>query len=78
MGTGNMSGPGGGDLPSLETICGHCEGAGGDWNRDGYGDEWQRCYWCDGAGHVPTPFGERVLALMRHNFRPMLEDAKDE
>lgn len=66
------------DLPPLESPCERCEGAGGFWSDGGYGDEWRRCHQCHGAGHVPTPFGERVLALMRHNFRPMLEDAQTE
>ncbi len=57
-------------LPALETICSQCHGTGG-W----YNDTWDRCDFCNGAGFIPTPDGERVLALMRHNFKPMLEDA---
>jgi hypothetical protein len=64
------------ELPVLETLCGECEGQGGDWSEGGYGGDWRRCWHCNGAGHVPTPFGQRVLALMRHNFRPMLGDAR--
>ena len=59
-------------MPVLETKCPDCRGVGGRPE----GGEWFRCWDCGGAGYVPTPLGERVLALMRHNLRPMLEDAK--
>jgi DnaJ-class molecular chaperone len=58
----------------LETVCEVCEGDGG-WRREDYG-RWHRCWVCEGAGYTTTPFGEKVLALMRHNFRPMLEDCQ--
>ncbi|MDB5296824.1 MAG: hypothetical protein JWO31_2807 [Phycisphaerales bacterium] len=59
------------EVPELETPCEWCEGRG--WYTDA--QRRVRCSDCGGAGHVPTEFGERVLSLMRHNFRPMLEDA---
>lgn len=62
------------ELPVLEVLCPNCRGAGG-WKCD---EGWHSCGRCNGAGHVPTEFGERVLALMRHNFKPMLDDARDE
>jgi hypothetical protein len=31
---------------------------------------------CDGAGYEPTVFGEKVLALMRHNFKLMLRNVE--
>lgn len=61
----------GNDLPMLEVKCDVCDGRG--W-RHSYDGE-RRCGVCDGAGYVPTGLGEQILALMRHNFRPMLEDA---
>lgn len=61
-------------LPSLETICEKCEGSG--IFRDS--GKRCRCDWCNSAGYVPTEFGEKVLALMRHNFKPMLQDATDD
>jgi DnaJ-class molecular chaperone len=65
-----------GMLPDLEECCDRCLGEGGRWNE--YSDYWHRCGQCNGAGHVPTEFGEKVLALMRHNFRPMLQDVQDD
>jgi hypothetical protein len=58
-------------LPILEEECIRCERRG--WLHDG--GEFVRCGVCDGSGYVPTEFGERVLSLMMHNFKPMLEDA---
>jgi DnaJ-class molecular chaperone len=52
-------------LPALETVCERCGGKGG---REEV-REWHDCYRCNGAGHVPTEFGELVLALIRHNLR---------
>jgi len=57
-------------LPSLEARCEHCGGIG----FFGIGARRRRCGLCDGAGHIPTEFGERVLALMRHNFKPLHDD----
>jgi hypothetical protein len=60
-------------IPILEVPCGKCGGSG----RYDEGDHVRRrCPWCEGAGFEPTEFGERILALMRHNFRPMLQDAQ--
>jgi hypothetical protein len=27
------------------------------------------CHRCSGAGFIPTKFGEKMLALVRHNLR---------
>ena len=43
-------------LPELETVCEHCRG------------KWSDCHRCGGSGYIPTEFGERVLALLRHNI----------
>jgi hypothetical protein len=61
-------------LPTLENLCQRCEGRG--WFDEGDHVR-RRCRWCEGAGYEPTEFGERVLALMRHNFGPMLQDAQE-
>jgi hypothetical protein len=53
----------------LEVKCDKCDGQGG-WHFDG---GWGKCHVCHGAGHIPTEFGQKVLALMRHNFRPLYE-----
>lgn len=58
----------------LEMRCAYCNGRG--WRRSG--DEQDRCVSCQGAGYVPTESGKRILALMRHNFRPMLRDSVDD
>jgi hypothetical protein len=59
--------------PLLEAKCDRCSGRG--WYDEGDGDR-QRCGVCNGAGHVPTEWGERILALLRHNFRPLYEDIR--
>lgn len=60
----------------LECECHVCNGAGG-WTREETGD-WRDCGVCKGSGYLVTAFGEKVLALMRHNFRPMLQDAQSD
>lgn len=52
-------------LPELETLCECCRGRG---TRRDAGED-VRCALCNGAGYEPTPFGERVLALLRHNLK---------
>jgi DnaJ-class molecular chaperone len=64
------------DFPVLEEHCGSCDGQGWYWPEDRDSRRW--CEVCNGAGFVPTEFGERVLELMRHNFKPMLENASNE
>jgi DnaJ-class molecular chaperone len=59
----------------LETVCDICDGAGRWDTRQEEG--WHRCSICNGAGYVPTEYGKKVLALLRHNFRSMLEDVRD-
>ena len=63
-------------LPGLETPCPSCRGRGEYWSDDC--DSRRGCETCGGAGFVPTDLGERILALMRHNFRPMLEDLQSD
>ena len=58
-------------IPDLEDLCGSCRGKGYDRGRGGP----VRCDVCNGAGFISTEFGERILNLMRHNFKPMLHDA---
>jgi hypothetical protein len=53
-------------LPELETLCSACEGD-PDYNGNPSGP-WRPCGSCGGAGHIPTEFGEKVLALIRHNI----------
>jgi DnaJ-class molecular chaperone len=62
------------DLPVLEVPCEKCKGRG--WYSYGGGQK-EPCPVCDGAGYEPTAFGDRILALMRHNLKPMLQDAQD-
>lgn len=57
----------------LEVPCERCHGKGG-WHSDG----WRRCGQCNGAGFVPTETGAAILALLRHNFKPLLEDVEAE
>ena len=58
-------------IPDLEELCGSCRGEGCYRGREGP----VRCDVCNGAGFISTEFGERILNLMRHNFKPMLQDA---
>lgn len=67
------------DLPTgwegavnLEESCHACLGEGCLRGREGF----VHCCVCNRAGYIPTEFGEKVLALMRHNFRSMLQDAQ--
>lgn len=53
----------------LETTCLCCAGAGG---REDHCHGWVNCPDCGGAGYLPTPEGEMVLALIRHNLKLML------
>lgn len=59
---------------SLETLCLSCNGRGGETERG----RWCPCYDCEGAGYLPTEYGEKVLALMRHNFKTILRKAADD
>jgi DnaJ-class molecular chaperone len=56
----------------LEQLCNICKGH-GKHHECGH-PNLSRCYACDGSGYIPTEFGEKVLALMRHNFKTMLQD----
>lgn len=57
----------------LEERCEACDGSG---SRHSEQSGRRRCGMCGGSGFVATAFGEKVLALMRHNFRPLLEDSR--
>jgi hypothetical protein len=48
------------DLERVRPICNDRRGSTDSQNR------YFPCNSCNGAGHVPTDFGEKVLALMRH------------
>jgi hypothetical protein len=50
-------------LPEMEQLCWKCKG------------RCQRCDQCDGVGYLPTEFGKKILALLRHNLKPILQDA---
>lgn len=58
----------------LETPCRDCNGCG---NVTECGRNY-RCDSCDGAGFVPTQAGARILALMRHNFKPIQKDLHED
>jgi len=60
-------------LPALESQCENCEGKGG-WLREKDG-EWHYCGKCQGAGYVPTAFGEMILSLLRHNLKPIVRQS---
>ena len=61
-------------LPDLERPCVSCNGKG---VHKGF-DKTVPCYSCGGSGWETTDIGERILNLMRHNFKPMLRDAGHE
>jgi hypothetical protein len=54
-------------LPELESRCRKCEG------RGRHGSDGQ-CGLCGGSGYELTEFGQKVLALMRHRFRPLFRE----
>ena len=56
------------EIPILEKQCEHCDGEGVEPYVGG------RCYCCNGSGFETTEFGDRVLRLMKHNLKPMLEE----
>jgi len=51
-------------VPVLEVTCPECKGKGFFENAYVWGRD--RCPTCDGAGYVPTEYGKRVLALLKH------------
>jgi DnaJ-class molecular chaperone len=57
------------DLPRLEKQCVYCAGTG---HRDNGPFTNDKCSWCDGVGYIPTQLGAEVLALMKHNFKSLL------
>lgn len=56
------------DQQTLEKKCDTCDGEGGWYSDGGYGTDWRYCGECSGAGHVPTPLGQQILDLIRHNM----------
>jgi hypothetical protein len=61
------------EIRDLEYPCEECRGTGGYHLDAG----WRNCANCQGAGYVPTTFGERILELVRHNLKPILQDTRD-
>lgn len=62
-------------IEPLEIRCPHCDGRGG-WVEVW---EWSDCSGCGGAGYIPTPAGERLMAFLRHQMIPLMkghEEAK--
>jgi DnaJ-class molecular chaperone len=57
----------------LERVCPRCRGAGGE-KRD-YDNVWDTCVQCGGSGYLVTAMGERVIALIEHNLKPILINA---
>jgi DnaJ-class molecular chaperone len=57
----------------LERSCPRCAGAGGE-KRD-YDNVWDKCVQCGGSGYLTTAMGERVIALVEHNLKPILINA---
>lgn len=55
-------------LPDLEIVCAACGGRG----ARSRGQE--PCGLCDGSGYELTEFGEKVLSLTRHRFRPLFRE----
>jgi RecJ-like exonuclease len=51
------------DLPALETKCDECNGDGQSRTSD------EECFFCKGAGFIPTDFGKQLLALIQHGLR---------
>jgi DnaJ-class molecular chaperone len=52
----------------LEIKCDWCDGQG---RIDAGDNRPYECPVCQGSGFEPTADGEKTLALVRHNFRPM-------
>lgn len=55
----------------LEVMCDSCHGK-GQWREEGSGRD-RVCGRCDGAGYVTTELGTKILKLIRHNLRHLLE-----
>lgn len=58
----------------LERECITCGGSGGSRNLET--GHWRWCGACNGSGYTTTKLGEKIVALMRHNFLPMLDEAQ--
>lgn len=56
----------------LETECRSCLGDGWYW-RESVGGK-GHCQICNGSGYEPTAIGEKILLLLKHNLRPMLDN----
>ena len=55
----------------LEEPCLLCAGTGSERAEDGL----VRCCMCAGSGYSPTPFGEKIIRLLRHQIHVVLRDA---
>ena len=55
---------------TLEMKCPRCQGLGAP-----DGDLRYPCRNCAGRGYVPTDFGNKVIELVRHNFKSLLQDS---
>lgn len=53
------------EISELEIKCPSCDGRG----SFAEGEEPSICPRCEGSGFVPTPAGERILALVRHHSK---------
>lgn len=60
---------------TLQNPCPDCKQQGYCDDGTGYDD---RCDLCNGAGFIPTPFGEMILDLVRNNMPALLNDARRE
>jgi reverse gyrase len=58
----------------LESLCLECGGKCGEQKRG----KWYPCHACLGSGYVPSEFGKRVVALIRHNLKQILQDTRPE
>jgi hypothetical protein len=59
----------------LETLCETCNGKGGRFDPDDGSGFY--CDDCGGSGYMPTEFGKKVLAMIRHNFQPMYDKMRE-
>ncbi len=57
----------------LETVCDWCHGRRGE-HEDGTG-VWRDCGRCGGSGFATTALGEKVLDLIRHNIKRLIDES---
>jgi hypothetical protein len=56
----------------LEVECPHCEGRGGE--KPMYEAGWDTCWYCAGAGYIPTELGKQVMTLLMHQSKCIRRD----